>query len=128
MEISARTARVFSWPLKEPLACLVTCPMEDMNVLRLMFAKDHSLAMANRSWGRSGTRTAFGRSEAEHLSGRQIWCARSATARGNLLAAMVSGRAGRAHRFKPMSGGMVFEPATEMIDRSWPGNRSVLAT
>jgi hypothetical protein len=46
--------------------------MEDMNVLRLMFAKDHSLAMANRSWGCSGTRTNFGRSEAEHLSGRQI--------------------------------------------------------
>jgi hypothetical protein len=58
--------------LYEPLACLVTCPMEDMAWFLLKFAKDHSLAMTNRSWAASGTRTAFGRSKAEHRSGQHF--------------------------------------------------------
>src|SRR5580692_12339549 len=76
-----------------------------------MFAKDHSLAMANRSWGRSGARTRpfrTGRSEraaperTTNLGREEV-----RQRRGNLLSAMVSGRAGRSHRFIAHERGMV---------------------
>src|SRR6185437_4171536 len=81
----------------------------------LLFAKDHPsrwrtvmrpLRHPNR----------HGRSEAQHRKRRTNLCGEErGHARGNLLDAMVSGRAGRSHRFKPTSEGLVvFAMAAEM--------------
>jgi len=86
--------------------------MEDMAWFLLKFAKDHSLAMTNRSWGAAGTRTVFGRSKAEHRSGQHFEseaAARSAHSRaGKMFSAMVSGRAGRLPQVSSKERGMEF--------------------